>query len=501
MNEDYNFRAEQEDRGDGSIYRMSGNQIPKDTDSIYSSYHTVSGSEPVSGNSISDTKVKNNNGVKKVVTIIGAALLFGVVAGLSFQGVNWVADSWNKDRQSIVSEQENDAIDTKDEDKSIEETKLTTGTATQATDVSSVVENTMPSIVSITSTISQTYNFFGEDYSEDGQGSGSGIIVGKNEKELLVATNNHVVEGAKKIGVTFIDNEVVSAEIKGTDSAADLAVVAIKITDIKKETLDAIKVATLGNSDDIKVGQMAIAIGNALGYGQSVTVGYISAKDREVNVSETTMVLLQTDAAINPGNSGGALLNIKGELIGINSVKYASNDVEGMGYAIPITRATPIINELMSREKLTEEEKGYLGISGTDVTEEDSNRYSMPVGVYVHSVSEDGAAKEAGIVKGDIITQVNDNQVDSIAALQERVNSYRIGTKIKVTVMRNNSGTYEEKVITVTLKGSKTLDSLTEDVPQNQATPAPDSERIPQDPFGQDDGSDGSDWFNDPSLW
>lgn len=473
----YSSNQPEEDSRD-SVYRMSGSEIPKDfeTTTYYDTEQTIYDTQEI--------QVHNGKQRRKglrVVAFLCSALLFGIIAGLSFQGVNWIAATLNNDKNKVISEGAKDILGTDEttEKKNLETTKVTSG-GTQFTDVSEVVENTMPSIVSITSTISQTYNFFGQDISEDGQGSGSGIIVGQNDTELLVATNNHVVEGAKEIGVTFIDNEVVTAEIKGTDSAADLAVVAIKLSDIKEETRKAIKVASLGNSDYSKVGQMVIAIGNALGYGQSVTVGYISAKDREVNVSDTTMVLLQTDAAINPGNSGGALININGEVIGINSVKYASSEVEGMGYAIPITRAIPIINELMSREKLKDEEKGYLGITGTDVTEAESSRYNMPIGIYVYDISEDGAAIKAGVQKGDIITKINNAPVDKMTSLQERVNSYRIGTKITITVMRNNGGTYEEMVLEVTLKGRNTLNSLEKKTNKN-LTP-PENEMNPQDP-------------------
>ncbi|MDF2950900.1 MAG: 2-alkenal reductase, partial [Anaerocolumna sp.] len=303
----------------------------------------------------------------------------------------------------------------------------------------------------------ETTDWFGQQYSEEYQGSGSGIIVGKNEKELLIATNNHVVEGAEPITVTFIDDTKAEAIIKGTDAVADLAVISIDLSTIKEETLNTIKIATLGDSDDVKVGQMAIAIGNALGYGQSVTVGYISAKDRAVAIEGNTMVLLQTDAAINPGNSGGALLNMKGEVIGINSVKYASSEVEGMGYAIPISRAMPIINELMNRETLAEDEKGYLGVYIRQVTEEVAQTYNWPVGVYVISTIEGGAAESAGIIAGDIITKVNQTEVTAESQLQEKVNSYRAGTEVTLTVMRMENGQYIEREIVVTLGKSATL--------------------------------------------
>ena len=258
------------------------------------------------------------------------------------------------------------------------------------------------------------------------------------------------------------------AVTKGTDATADLAVVTVDITKIKDTTLKAITVAKLGNSDNSKVGEMVIAIGNALGYGQSVTVGYISAKDRNVEVSadgytSKTMVLLQTDAAINPGNSGGALINMKGEVIGINTVKYASDEVEGMGYAIPITKATPIITELMSREILTEAEQGYLGISGTDVTEDVASYYNMPVGVYIKETVKGGAAEKGGLKPDDIITKADKIEISSISQLKEYVNSLRVGTKVKVTYMRNTNGAYEEGTLTVTLGKNPNLDTSTDE--------------------------------------
>ena len=287
------------------------------------------------------------------------------------------------------------------------------------------------------------------------EGSGSGIIVGKDENELLIATNNHVVAGANKIKVTYIDGSESDAIIKGADAGADLAVITVDITQMKKETLDAIKIAKLGNSDNAKVGEMSIAIGNALGYGQSVTVGYISAKDREVGISDgyntKKMILLQTDAAINPGNSGGALLNAAGEVIGINTVKYADNKVEGMGFAIPISKAIPVINELMSREVLKTEEQGYLGIGGYDVTEDVSSTFNIPIGVFVKIVDEEGAAKKAGLLPGDIITGADDIEIASMTQLSDYIKSKRVGTKVTIKLMRSTNGTYVEKTYQVTL--------------------------------------------------
>ena len=282
----------------------------------------------------------------------------------------------------------------------------------------------------------------------------------------MIVTNNHVVAGADSITVTFIDDTTAKATVKGTDPTADLAVISVKVADLKQETRGNIKVASLGHSEDVKVGQMAIAIGNALGYGQSVTVGYISAKDRQVEVgdgnssSANTMVLLQTDAAINPGNSGGALLDVNGNVIGINSVKYADTKVEGIGYAIPMSDAIPIINELMNREVLKDEEKGYLGITGRTISEEISEAYGFPIGIYISEVSESGAAKKAGIKQGDIITKINGNKVTSIEQVQNKVNNTKAGTEITVTIARSQEGEYKEQDVEVVLKSSETLDEL-----------------------------------------
>lgn len=401
-----------------------------------------------------DKKVKKSGKALKVVKFIGLAAAFGVIAGASFFGINYAGNKLQSKDTTETIGNSNGSLSTNNESKKeISTTTVSNNVTNETNDVSDLVEQTMPSIVSIKSSISQTVtDFFGRTYDEEGEGSGSGIIVGKNDTELLIVTNNHVVEDAKTIKVTFIDNEEVTAEVKGKDSTSDLAVLAIKLSDIDKETSDQIKIAVLGDSDKVKVGQMAVAIGNALGYGQSVTVGYISAKDRSVQVSDTqTMVLLQTDAAINPGNSGGALLNINGEVIGINSAKTAANEVEGMGYAIPISQATPIINELMNREVLSEDEQGYLGITGEDVTDTEVSKFNMPLGISITSVIEDGPADKAGLKHGDIITKVNGTEVTNFDQMKEKINSYRVGTEITITYMRSDNGEHKENTVTVKL--------------------------------------------------
>lgn len=398
-------------------------------------------------------KKKNRFFGKAVKTVLWAGL-FGVIAGASFIGFNGVYYHFNPSAAQLSvggSKNKLHLIGPKDPDKKLSTTTVSNDIIQPKTDVTDVVENTMPSIVTINSTFTQNYNWFGKQGSEDYEGGGSGIIVGENETELLIVTNNHVVEGAKTIQVAFIDDTIATAVVKGTDSIADLAILSIDLSQISKETRNAIKVAALGDSEDVKVGEMAIAIGNALGYGQSTTVGYIGAKDREVAIEDKTMVLLQTDAAINPGNSGGALLNIKGEVIGINTVKYASSDVEGMGFAIPISRAVPIINELMNREILKDEEKGYLGVYIEPITEEQVAMYNWPIGVFIKSNIEGGAAEKAGVLPGDIIVGVNDAEITNTTQLQEKVNSYRYGTEITLKVMRRVDGEFVEKEIKVTL--------------------------------------------------
>lgn len=347
--------------------------------------------------------------------------------------------------------------------------KTTTSSSgeTVITDVSGVVKNVMPSVVAITSTqlVQSGYSgslydyYFGNGNSNNNQyeeqtGAGSGIIIGQNDTELLVVTNNHVVEGADSLQVQFIDDETVDAAIKGTDSEKDLAVVAVKLSDIKKATLEQIKVATLGDSDELEVGEGTIAIGNALGYGQSVTTGVVSALNREVQYENRTMKLIQTNAAINPGNSGGALLNSKGEVIGINAAKYSSSSVEGMGFAIPVTSVKDVIENLMNKETLTKvdsDKKGYLNIYGRDVTSTLSETYSVPTGVYVIEVMEGGAADKAGIEKSNVITKINGESVSSMEDLQRKLEYYEKGTEVTLTIQYAKGNEYKEKEVKVTL--------------------------------------------------
>ncbi len=447
---------------------------------------------------------------KKVLITAACAVVFGVVASICFNGVNYVTDKL----LGTTSKQEVQQLDKTTTDNQTGENNENTvskpATTLGANDVSSITEQCMPAIVAITSTTqgADYYDLFGQYYQgQDTTSCGSGFIIGQNDKELLIATNNHVISGAKTISVQFIDGEIYGAVEKGADSSNDLAVIAVKVSDVKKDTMNKIKIADIGNSDDTKVGEMVIAIGNALGYGQSVTVGYISAKDREITESsengqtQKKIKAIQTDAAINPGNSGGALINMQGQVIGINSAKIANSAVEGVGYAIPVSVATPIMDELMNREALSDDEKGYLGISGITVSEE-AVAYNVPYGVHVKGVAEGGAAEKAGIKVNDVITAINKMEVTTMESLQEKVNSYRKGTGVEVTLQRSNNGKYEEKKVTVTLQGVESLDKLPDDSSSQENDSQDNKDRNNDDydsrrqnPYGKDDDNgSGSIW-------
>ena len=333
-------------------------------------------------------------------------------------------------------------------------TKTTSSSSsTSSNDLSGVSKNVMPSIVSITGKFETTsQSWFGQTQSSESEGVGSGIIIGKKDGKILIVTNNHVVADAKSLSVGFVDGKSASATIRGTDSDADLAVVEVDTKNMKSSTLKKMAVITLGDSSKLQTGERAIAIGNALGYGQSVTGGYISALNRQVQLTDKTMTLIQTDAAINPGNSGGALLNSKGELIGINTVKYSSEDVEGMGYAIPINTAKPIINKLIKNEATSESEQAYLGVSGQTIDSSMASQFDMPSGVYVQQVIKSSPAQKAGISAGDVIVSFNGSNVSTMDGLKEKISNLKAGKKVKVVVKRQNQmGTYEKKTLTVTL--------------------------------------------------
>ena len=374
---------------------------------------------------------------KKVALVVGAAVLFGAVGGVTMQGTSYLTGKLlGKNTKSTVGTT-----------KTVSNAKLTTSTSTVTSDVSDIVENTLPSIVSITNmSVQEVQNFFGGISQQESESAGSGIIISQNDSELLVVTNNHVVEGSDTLTVTFNDGNSVEAQIKGTDSARDLAVVAVPLDKISDDTMNAIKVATLGDSDSLKVGEPAIAIGNALGYGQSVTTGIVSATGRTIDGFDGEYI--QTDAAINPGNSGGALLNANGEVIGINSAKINSSAVEGMGFAIPISDASDVIQNLMNKEtrsKVSDEERGYLGIKGYDVSEEGAQMYNMPTGVYVKEVMSGGGAEKAGLTKGSIITGFEGSSISGMSSLQEQLQYYKAGEEVTLTVqIPDKNGEYTE---------------------------------------------------------
>lgn len=383
-------------------------------------------------------KNKNSGRGKYVAKLAASAVAFGLIAGLVMQGV-----TYGFSRAGIG----NGATQ-------LATTKTTSSSSsTSSDDLSGVSKNVMPSIVSITGKFETTsQSWFGQTQSSESEGVGSGIIIGKKEGKILIVTNNHVVADAKSLSVGFVDGKSASATIRGTDSDADLAVVEVDTKNMKSSTLKKIAVITLGDSSKLQTGERAIAIGNALGYGQSVTGGYISALNRQVQLTDKTMTLIQTDAAINPGNSGGALLNSKGELIGINTVKYSSEDVEGMGYAIPISTAKPIINKLIKNEATSESEQAYLGVSGQTIDSSMASQFDMPSGVYVQQVIKSSPAQKAGISAGDVIVSFNGSNVSTMDGLKEKISNLKAGKKVKVVVKRQNQmGTYEKKTLTVTL--------------------------------------------------
>lgn len=385
----------------------------------------------------------------KAVVVTGCALLFGVVSSATFLTTNMVGSKVLGLEQKTTKEVSNTTQN---------KASLSKASSVITSDVSNVVESVMPSIVSITNmSVQQVQSFFGGTSQQEVTSAGTGIIIEQTDSELLIVTNNHVVADSNQLTVTFDDQSSVEADIKGTDSAHDLAVIAVQLDKISDDTLDKISVATLGDSTKLKVGEPAIAIGNALGYGQSVTTGVISATDSETG--ETTgssdVKLIQTDAAINPGNSGGALVNANGEVIGINSAKLIGEDVEGIGYAIPISDVTDIITNLMNQEtktKVSEAERGYLGITGLDVEDSDSQRYGMPTGVYISEVSRGGGAADAGITKGSIIVGFNGITIDSMESLQEQLQYYKKGEKVTLTLqVPGEGGEYQEQTVDVTL--------------------------------------------------
>lgn len=387
--------------------------------------------------------------LKKGAKLVAAAMAFGVLASVAFQGSNYMLDrsvgkaSGGKTETAKVNLA--DPVSSRDE----------SGVG-QGLDVSDIAANVMPSLVSITNIgVQEMQNLFGQTMAYESQSSGTGIIIGQTDTELLIVTNNHVVNSAQVLSVGFADETACEAKVKGTDRDRDLAVIAVKMEDISKETREKIRVIELGSSSELQVGEQVIAIGNALGYGQSVTTGIVSALNRQVTVDDSTNTLIQTDAAINPGNSGGALLNRKGQLVGINSAKYSDTSVEGMGYAIPVDDVVGIIEGLMNRtireEKVPEEKQGFLGITGQDVTLEVSEAYDMPRGIYITSVEEGSAAEKAGLKKGNIIAKFDGASVSSMGELKEQLSYYKEGEEVTFAVWAVENGQYEERTVNVVL--------------------------------------------------
>ena len=452
-----------------------------------------------------------------VAVIAASALLFGTVAGTSMVGVNMLANktgitgtadaSGSSDAATSGSTDGaktagNDASESSNASGTVyDASKYNGGTiqinhsdSSSAKTVSEVAKDAMPSVVSITNTIlyqQYGYSIFGNGGTQEAAASGSGVIIGKNDTELLIVTNHHVVSDSNSLSVQFVDGTSADAEIKGEDSDADLAVIAVKLSDIPSSTMSAIKVAEFGDSDETEVGDQVVAIGNALGYGQSVTTGIISAKDRDVETEEgTESGLMQTDAAINPGNSGGALLNMEGQVIGINVAKYSSTDVEGMGYSIPSTKVKEIVNQLSTletRSKVSEAERGYLGIQAKTVDAETSEAYAIPQGVYVYKVISGEAAEKAGIQEKDIITKFDGQTVTSYDDLTNLLARYAAGTTVTVTVQRPSGNAYEEKELSLTL-GTNPNAQTTSDSGENNDS----NSSAQQDPFEKKDNSQNS---------
>ena len=400
---------------------------------------------------------KKSKKITKVIAVIGLAIIFGIVSSGVFLSTSYIGTN-------ILGLNKNSNSDVK-----TSTTAVTKSSSVVTSDVSSIVNDVMPSVVAITNMrVQEVQNFWGQTSQYQSESCGTGIIIAKTDNELLIVTNNHVIADNESLTVTFDDDTSVDADVKGTDPEHDLAVIAVPLNQVSSETMEKIAVATLGDSTALQVGEPAIAIGNAMGYGQSVTTGVISAVNRESTTTdeqtgeteETGVKLIQTDAAINPGNSGGPLVNANGEVIGINSSKLASTTVEGMEYAIPISDVSDIIDNLMNQEtkhKVSEEKKGYLGVKGYDVTEESAKKYNMPTGVYVAEIVKGGGAEEAGITKGNVITALNGTTVNSMEELQKELGYYESGKTVSVTIqVPENNGEWTEKTVDVKLgKSSK----------------------------------------------
>ena len=467
MNDERNWDGGQDD---------SGHQLPRYEHYQFHEEHKETLITP----GPSEHKKNQNSFQKKVGTTVALAVIFGLVASVVFQALNFTADKYLKTKTGTTQIGTTESVFLQEASSQESESDQTAAdTASGNGTVVAVAQASMPSVVAITTvSVQEIPSFFGYGSRQyKSAASGSGIIVGDNDDELLIATNNHVVEGATTLSVCFIGDDVanaetetvnagdsgdlnledaVSAKIKGTDADNDLAVVAVRKSDIPEDTLNQIKIAQIGSSDDLVVGQQVVAIGNALGYGQSVTSGWVSALNRTISTEDGTNStgLIQTDAAINPGNSGGALLNMKGELIGINSAKYADSSVEGMGYAIPISKAKPILEDLMNREtreKVDTSEKGYLGVVLSNLTTEAIQMYNIPSGAFVRGVDQDSPAENGGICKGDIIVKFDGQKVSDGDDLLDKLQYYKSGETIEAVVARADNGEYKESTVEVTL--------------------------------------------------
>ena len=402
-----------------------------------------------------DKKPKNRKSGfgKKAAGVVAAAVVFGLVAGVVFQGVRYGSDKLLGKDSQITTEQ---SAEGSTENNAPQLKQASSDKTSTVYDVATVAQKVMPSIVSITGTYVTTYDYWFNSYQQESTGAGSGIIIGKDDQYLYLATNYHVVQNAKSLSVTFVDGKSADATVKGYVENNDIAVVTVKLSDISDDTLNEIKEIQVGSSDDLAVGDPCVAIGNALGYGQSVTVGYISALNREISASDETVKVLQTDAAINPGNSGGALVNMQGELIGINTAKYSDTSVEGMGYALPISDVQDIINDLIAGKNVsndgTTSGQAYLGISAQTITSQYAQLLNMPEGVYISSVEQGSAAEECGLQSGDIICSLDGEDIADMETFHDKIVACNPGDKVTIVYYRNNNGNYEKQTATATLK-------------------------------------------------
>ena len=453
----------------------------------YGSYNwNQQGNEPQNNTPMEPKKPhgKNNKNAAKWAKKIGAvalsAVLFGGVAGGVFTGVTYATGATAKAKATQTESDSSQQTTTTKLQTATASTSTASSTSSGSMDVTSIVQSAMPSIVAITNkSVQEVQNYFsmfsrgGGTQEQEVESQGSGIIIGQNDSELLIATNNHVVEGADTLSVCFADDNACEATVKGTDSDNDLAVIAVKLSDISDDTMSKIKIAEIGDSNQLQVGEQVVAIGNALGYGQSVTTGIVSAVNRQLEDSNSENGFIQTDAAINPGNSGGALLNMQGQVIGINSAKLASTEVEGMGYAIPVSTASPIFEDLMNRQtrtKVSSDQAAALGIKGQTVDSSIAEAYGIPQGVYVAEVEQGSAAEKAGITAGSVITKFDDTTIESMDDLKSRLEYYAAGETVDLVVKIADNGSYVEKTLTITL-GKADTSTTTQDGQQGQTQP------------------------------